>query len=499
MKSEKSIRKGKGAIRELLTASGIYSVAVVAQRVGSILLLPVYTRVLTPDDYAVTELLDLTLSLFSMLFGGQFASALFYYFSRASTEQERNSTASTVLLGAFILGLLAGGAVFVAAPFLSKLVFQTYLYSHYFRIASVSLALTFPFEAALNWLRAINKPKLFVAASILRLGLGIVMAVVLLLGFKMKVAGVLWSTLISLIITTATVSGYFWFRIPIRFDVPLFWRLFRYSAPIGGVSISMFLIHFGDRFFLQRFASLADVGIYSLAYKISMSVGILQQAFSAYWSAQVYAVLALPDGRRIFARVLTYLIFAMSSAGVLITLAAPAFLGVIAAPAYYPAVVLIPWLVMIYVVRAVVDHIRAIFYVENKTGMDATLAIVSAGICLAGYFTLIPRFKSYGAVAATALAFFALLMLAYWRAQRLWPFYLERARLAKLIVAVTVPVTLSYLLPLQSAGLPVQIGKALGSIAIYAGLIKVLGFVTPEERDRLSEIYKEGWNRLRTA
>jgi O-antigen/teichoic acid export membrane protein len=496
---EETAGQGRGAIWELLTASGIYSVAIIAQRVASILLLPVYTRVLTPSDYAITELLDLTLSLVSMLLGGQFASALFYYHSRATTEEDRNTTASTVFLGTLVLGFLVGAVGFVAAPALSKLVFQTDQLAHYFRIASVSLGLTFPLEACLNWLRAINKPKVFVAASILRLGLAILMAVILLLGFKMRVAGVLWSTLASVAITTLALSVYFWSRIPIRFERALFWRLLRYSAPIGGFSISMFVIHFGDRFILQRYAGLDNLGLYSLAYKISMSVGLLQQAFNAYWTAQVYSVLGQPDGRRIFARVFTYLMLAMSSGGVLIIVAAPATLRISAAPAYYPAVAMIPWLVMIYVVRAAADHVRGIFYVEKKTGTDAALAMVSAGICVAGYFTLIPPFKNYGAIAATGLAFVSLLTLGYWRAQRLWPFYIEGARIAKLAVAVTVPVVLSGFLSLRPASLPLQVAEAAGCMALYGSLIKVLGFVTPDEKERLVEMVRESWKRLRTV
>ena len=40
--------------------------------------------------------------------------------------------------------------------------------------------------------------------------------------------------------------------------------------PIGLGGVAMLVIHYGDRFFLQRSASLADVGIYSLAYKLGM-------------------------------------------------------------------------------------------------------------------------------------------------------------------------------------------------------------------------------------
>jgi O-antigen/teichoic acid export membrane protein len=491
----KEHEKRAGPIQELITASGTYSIAVIAQRLASILLLPVYTRVLNPSDYAITELLDLTLSLVSMLIGGQFAGALFYYYANSSTQEERDRTVSTVLLGTFLLGGLSGTLGFIAAPLLSKLIFQTDQEAYFFRIASVSMGLTFSLEACFNWLRAINKPRLFVGASILRLGLATVLAVVLMLGFKMKITGVLWSTFGSVAITTAVLSAYCWVQVPFRFDVHLFWKLFRFSAPIGLVSISMFVIHFGDRFLLQRFSGLATLGLYSLAYKISMSVGILQQAFGSYWSAQVYHLLGRPDGRRIFARTFTYLVFAMSTAGIVIIVTAPAALRIIAAPAYYPAVAMIPWLVGIYVVRAATDHIRSILYVEKKPGTDATVSVFSAAVCIAGYLILIPRYASYGAIAATGLAFVTMLIASYRRAQHYWPFFLERTRVAKLAAAVIATIALSGFLSREPAGLPMHLAEAAGCLAFYGALITLLGFVTSEERNRVMGIYRESVKR----
>jgi O-antigen/teichoic acid export membrane protein len=430
------------------------------------------------------------------LIGGQFSGALFYYYARASTQQERDTTVSTVLLGTYFLGGIVATLGFVAAPALSRLIFQTDQDTNFFRIASVSLGLTFSLEACFNWLRAIHKPNLFVAISILRLSLVIVLAAILMLGFKMRVAGVLWSTLGSVAITTAVLSVYSWTRVPLRFDTAIFWKLFRFSSPIGLVSISMFVINFGDRFLLQRFAGLDSLGLYSLAYKISMSVSILQQAFSSYWSAQVYQLLASPDGRRIFARVFTYFMFAMSTSGVLIIVAAPAALRVLVVPAFYPAVAMIPWLVIIYVIRAAADQIRSIFYVEKKPGTDAGIAVFSAVVCVAGYLILIPAYSSYGAIAATGLAFLSMLVVSYWLGQRCWPFYIERSRIAKLAVAVIVTVVLSALLSRKPAGLPMHIAVAAGCVAVYGVLLKLFGFVTSEEKDRLIEMYREGVKRV---
>ncbi|MBV9744295.1 MAG: lipopolysaccharide biosynthesis protein, partial [Acidobacteriia bacterium] len=54
---------------DLLKKTSTYSIATIAGRALSVLLLPIYTRFLTPADYGVMELLDITVNLVSLLLG----------------------------------------------------------------------------------------------------------------------------------------------------------------------------------------------------------------------------------------------------------------------------------------------------------------------------------------------------------------------------------------------------------------------------------------------
>ena len=61
--------QNRSIAQTILKHAGIYSVAVIASRMASVLLLPVYTRYLKPSDYGVLELLEMTSFLFSTLIG----------------------------------------------------------------------------------------------------------------------------------------------------------------------------------------------------------------------------------------------------------------------------------------------------------------------------------------------------------------------------------------------------------------------------------------------
>ena len=104
--------------------------------------------------------------------------------------------------------------------------------------------------------------------SLMRLVLAICFSVLFVVGYRMEVAGVLWSNLATSVIIGVSLSAVCLRKTALAFNHRLFGRLLKFSAPIGLGGLAMFVIHSGDRFFLQRTVSLAEVGIYALAYKL---------------------------------------------------------------------------------------------------------------------------------------------------------------------------------------------------------------------------------------
>ncbi|MBV8729597.1 MAG: lipopolysaccharide biosynthesis protein, partial [Acidobacteriia bacterium] len=83
---------------DLLKKTSTYSIATIAGRAISVLLLPIYTRFLTPADYGVMELLDITVNLVSLLLGARMGQAIFYFYFAASTKEEKDKCISTAFL-----------------------------------------------------------------------------------------------------------------------------------------------------------------------------------------------------------------------------------------------------------------------------------------------------------------------------------------------------------------------------------------------------------------
>jgi O-antigen/teichoic acid export membrane protein len=480
--------------KEALWASGWYGLAVIAQRLASFVLLPVYTRCLTPRDYGVMELLDLTLAICSMLLGASFASALCYHYFGSTSEEERRKTVSTTVLGSILLGVVAFATGVAAARPLSDLVFGTGEYAGFLRLLFATFALSLPVEAVMAWLKALNRANLYLGACCGRLGLQIGATMLLLLKYRMGLRGVIWSSLLVAAVSAVLLTIYCIVRSGARVDLAIFRRLLRYSFPLGIGGLALFVLHSGDRFVLQRYTTLAAIGLYALAYKLGMLIAVAHGIFHTYWSTQVYRLLQGERGKRLFTEVFTYLVLGLAYVVLLLIMFAGPALRELTTPPYYSATAIVPVIALAYAFRAVGDYLRCIFYTEGRPKDDMAVNWAGAAICLVAYFGLIPFWKVWGAAIATLIAFGAIALLAGWHAWRLWPYRLETGRLLRIGLCLALAMSVFYCLRGHSMGR--TLGVAVAVAAAYPILILASGFGNPAELAFLRAASARVWRQL---
>lgn len=472
----------RSIFRSMFEGTGVYSVLNIAQRLISLALLPIGTRYLTRADYGVIGLLDNTNIIFALLLGAQISSA-FGYFYFEKNGKTPSQVVGTTFGGALMLGVLAGGLGWSVAGPLSRLVFAQDGFEPLLRLSFVGLTATFVGEAAFSWLRVEERLKVYVVASFARIVLSFVGVIILLAWLHRGVWGMVVSNLGVSVLLALILVIYALFSLRLKFDWGLLKRMLLFSAPVGVSGVAMFFIHYGDSFVLRHYASLDDVGIYGMAYKIGMAVSIIQGAFLAYWNAQVFKIIQREDARNIFARVFTYMtvILAFSAMG-LVLFARPALI-ILTRPAFYSAAAIVPLLVLAYFLRAFAEFWRSLFFATNHPGLDAICIVISLAVCCAGYFLLIPPWGMWGAASATVISFaFMLVLTAAW-GYRLWAYYLETLRLVKIVLTAAALIGIHFLIPIGS--LWTQILWAILLTILFPGLLLAQRFLTPAEREMI--------------
>jgi len=74
-----------------LSHTGIYTLGTILRNAVSIVMLPIYTRYLTPEDYGVLELLSMVTDFVGIILCNRIGDAIFRYYSEAENIKDKNT------------------------------------------------------------------------------------------------------------------------------------------------------------------------------------------------------------------------------------------------------------------------------------------------------------------------------------------------------------------------------------------------------------------------
>lgn len=461
--------------------AGIYALGVILTRGISVLMLPVYTRYLSPADYGVLELISMTLNLISIIAGAKIAMGIFRYYHKAESDAERDAVVSTALIGLAVSYGLVGLAAAAAAVPLSQLVFGSSDLAPLIRIAAASLAFDSLTIVPLAYLRVRERPLLFLAASIGRLLIGLGMNMIFLVWLGMGVRGVLLSTLIANITVGGILAIYVIRHTGLGLSRAATRNLLRFGIPLVGTQLAAFVCMFGDRYFLQATVSTSAVGLYALAFNFGFLLAMIGYApFEMVWEPMRFAVAKRPDRDQVYSRVFRYVAALMLSLAAAFALFATDVLRVMTGPAFHSAAALVPPILLIFILQAWTNLHDIGIQVRERTEYITLANWIAAGLALVGYAILVPRYAGFGAAFSTAIAFAVRFAIVYRISQRLLPIRYEWAPVVRLCVWAVVIVVTGLLLPVMPIAM--SIAARLVLFTCYVAGALHLGILMPGER-----------------
>lgn len=476
-----SLNPGRASLfRNILRGTSLYLLAVIVMRITSLLLLPVSTRYITPAEYGVLDLVDQVGMVLALLLGGGLGSAFSFFYFREEAPEARRRVVGTALAGSLLIGLISGFLGWILAERISIAVFGSPGYALYMRLLFYGMPLSFLLEAVFAWLRTEDKAGVFLLATVARTILVATGTIVLLAKVHLGMIGVLYTTLGSVTVLAIGMTAYCLKVARPTFSASLFLRIMRYSLPLGVGGIAVFVVHFGDRFFLPHYRPLSELGIYGIAYKIAMLISFVYSSFHTYWSAQIFGIVRRDDGEEVVRRIFTYLALTIAFCALGLLVVVKPALRVLTTEAFQGAARIVPLILLAYVVRAISDFFRCFFLVAGRPGADALCNWIGAAVCLGGYFLFIPSYGMWGAATATVLSFLAISVISITWTYRLHPFSIEKKRLLKILVCLGFAVGAYYTVPVDSFALQIVWGMAL--LGSFPLLLWLLDFSTQAER-----------------
>src|SRR5690348_1942012 len=98
----------------------IYAIGNILRRLVGFVMLPIYTRYLTPADYGVVGLLTFAMAIMEPLFGARLVEAMPKYYFECEVGERRNSVVSTALLVTGVISTVTAVISFLLRTYSSQ-------------------------------------------------------------------------------------------------------------------------------------------------------------------------------------------------------------------------------------------------------------------------------------------------------------------------------------------------------------------------------------------
>ena len=191
-----------------------------------------------------------------------------------------------------------------------------------------------------------------------------------------------------------------------------------------------------DRYSLNYMASLPDVAIYSLGFKIGGSIKVfIVSSVQLALTPMLMKRINDPDNKRLFSKVLTYFSFGLMWVIVGLSIFGREIIVLIArSPEYIEATNLIPIIAMISFFGMAKDSVIMGLHVNKKTKIIGSLIIVAGIANLIFNIALIPLWGIYGAAWASLFAQILLFITVFYFAQKSYKVNYELGKVALIII-----------------------------------------------------------------
>src|SRR5207244_11323044 len=97
-------------------------------------------------------------------------------------------------------------------------------------------------------------------------------------------------------------------QLGLQFDRERFRQMNHFGMPLVPSALALWAINFIDRIFIAQYKNQAEVGVYSVAVRISSAIVFLMMAFRLAWPAFAYSIEDDREAKRTYSFVLTYLL-----------------------------------------------------------------------------------------------------------------------------------------------------------------------------------------------
>lgn len=451
----------------------IYLVANIVNRAAGLLLLPLYTKVLTPTEFGVYGLIVVLCDLLAvMLMIGLNNAFTVVYFEHAEEPARRRVVSTCILaLAGAMLALLA--LCWPAGLGLSWALFGDASETRVIAIALGSIALTTVFELALAYYRVKKRSALCLGISVAKAVALIGLNALFLLTLEWHVEGIFLANAVAFAILGLTLGAVILAENGVGFSGSILKRVVALGLPYMPQSLLDIANNVVARWLLNVMLTTAAVGLFTFGLRLAQILFMfLTASFLQIWSVRRLEAQHEDEDREQSDLVFHLFLTLLTAAALGMALTTPEILWLIASPDYLPVLPCMPLLVLSFVLHGARMQPEVALMKAKRMAVLPWISAASLAVGTALAVGMVAAWGLFGAVLANlGRELFQIVVTEVVR-RRLCPG--EMPLVATRLAAIVAPAALVYLAGWQlfaDAVDPVVTAAKVGLTALFVAMV----------------------------
>lgn len=397
------------AFARIVRGSTNYGLGGMLPQVISFLLVPVYTRFLTPGDYGVADVVGALGAVLVVLFRFGITGAVIRFFFDHREGGALSRYISTVAW--FLVAWTASAAALLtlAGPFVFEHIAPGVAFLPFGLLGVWTAALGVLPDLQRRLLQAMERSKDHLWLTLLEFLITVSFTLIFVVGMKLGVLGVLAAPFVASVVMTAVSVGFlrrYWRRVV---DRAMLSESFRYGAPMLPHHLSTWVMGLANRLFLNGLTTTEAVGLFGIASRFSSPLNVILSALSAAWVPAYFALRkeGTEHGREESGRLVEQLAVVIVAGSLGLALFGRDLIPLLTPAIYHEARGLVPVLALSGLLRGFYLLVVAEIFFSKRTWWVTFSTAVGAAVNVGGNLLLVPLWGALGSawtmVASNAL------------------------------------------------------------------------------------------------
>lgn len=381
----------------------IITIGKICTQLITFFLLPLYTGILSTEEYGTVDLLNTLVSLLLPIVTFQVEQAVFRELIEVRGKKDKESRIISSAVITVIFQCIVYLIIFaLISPFINN---------HYKFFLATNVVANIFLSLLLQIARGFGDNKKYAFASFISALSTIIFNVLFLVVIKLGANGMLFGTMLGQIVATIylfiSLKLYKYLKVK-DYKKEVIKSLWKYSLPLIPNAISWWVFNASDRVIASAFLGVDQNGILAASLKFSAVFITFYNIFNMSWTESISIAIKDADISDYFNRMFNIVLRLFTAMAVGMIACMPFVFPIMINEKFSAGYGLVPISIVGSLFNVVVGLISVIYVAEKNTKAIASTSIVSAVINIIVHLALIKFIGLYAAVISTFVAFFVM-------------------------------------------------------------------------------------------